>query len=68
MQDPGSGATHDEVDHLFRRRAGQMIATLTRIFGFEHLDAIEEAVQDAFVQALRRWPFEGAPGQSRRRG
>jgi len=56
-----SAGTHDEVDHLFRHRAGQMVATLTRIFGFEHLDAIQEAVQDAFVQALRRWPFEGTP-------
>lgn len=61
MTDARPHETHDEVDHLFRHRAGQMVATLTRIFGFEHLDAIQEAVQDAFVQALRLWPFEGTP-------
>lgn len=38
-----------------------MVATLARIFGVEHLDAIEDAVQDALVQALKRWPFEGEP-------
>jgi hypothetical protein len=30
------------VDHLFRNRAGQMVAYLTRIFGPEHLDIAEE--------------------------
>ena len=49
------------VDHLFRRQAGQMVATLGRVFGLRHLDAIEDAVQDALVQALRRWPFAGLP-------
>jgi len=38
-----------------------MIATLTRIFGFEQIDLIEDAVQEAFVQALRVWPYSGAP-------
>jgi len=38
-----------------------MIATLTRIFGFEQIDRIEDAVQEAFVQALRVWPYSGAP-------
>ena len=43
------------VDHLFRLRAGQMVSTLTRIFGVSHLDLIEDVVQDALVAALRRW-------------
>lgn len=49
------------VDHLFRRRAGQLVATLTRILGFQHLDLVEDVVQDALVQALRRWPHHGVP-------
>ncbi|MGE0128388.1 MAG: RNA polymerase sigma factor [Blastocatellales bacterium] len=52
---------HLSVDHLFRHHAGQMIATLTRIFGIERLDLVEDAVQDALVQALRLWPYRGAP-------
>ena len=38
-----------------------MVATLARIFGLEHLDAVEDAVQDALVQALKRWSFTGMP-------
>ena len=26
------------VEHLFRHQAGQMLATLTHVFGLEHLD------------------------------
>lgn len=61
MTEPPLEDARARVDHLFRHRAGQMVATLGRIFGFEHLDAIEDAVQDALVQALKRWPFEGEP-------
>ena len=61
MAEPPFDDARARVDHLFRHRAGQMVATLGRIFGFEHLDAIEDAVQDALVQALKRWPFEGEP-------
>jgi RNA polymerase sigma factor (sigma-70 family) len=52
---------HDSVNHLFRQRAGQMIAVLTRIFGFERLDQIEDAVQEAMVRALRVWAHHGTP-------
>ncbi len=49
------------VDHLFRHRAGQMVATLTRIFGPAYLDLAQDVVQEAMVLALRRWPFTGIP-------
>ncbi len=49
------------VDDLFRRSAGEISAVLLRRLGGASLDAIEEAVQDAFVQALRTWPYRGVP-------
>lgn len=49
------------VDHLFRSRAGQMVAYLTRVLGSEHLDLAEEAVQDALLKALQSWPYSGVP-------
>ncbi len=52
---------HGTVDHLFRHRAGQMVACLTRIFGLGQLDLVEEAVQEAMVRALRSWPYRGTP-------
>src|SRR5438045_4801423 len=38
-----------------------MVATLTRIFGIEHLNLAEDVVQEALVRALQTWPFYGVP-------
>ena len=49
---------------LFRHESGRAVATLIRILG--DFDLAEEAVQEAFVVALERWPRDGAAGQPRR--
>jgi RNA polymerase sigma-70 factor (ECF subfamily) len=49
------------VDHLFRYKAGQMVATLTRIFGVENLELAEDVVQETLIKALRQWPYRGVP-------
>src|SRR5271157_1370997 len=38
-----------------------MVATLTRIFGIEHLSLAEDVVQEALARALQTWPFYGVP-------
>jgi len=48
-------------EHLFRREAGRMVATLTRIFGVQNLALAEDVVQDAFCRALEVWKFRGVP-------
>lgn len=50
----------DEVERVFRAAHGQAVATLARHFG--DISLAEDAVQDAFVTALSRWPREGVPG------
>jgi len=49
------------VEHLFRYEGTKMVATLTRIFGIEHLNLAEDVVQEALVRALQTWPFYGIP-------
>src|SRR3954464_4404309 len=49
----------DDVERAFREAHGQAVATLTRLFG--DLTLAEDAVQDAFVIALDRWPRDGLP-------
>lgn len=49
------------VEHFFRHETGRVTATLTRMFGFENLDVIEDVVQEALVRALDTWPFHGVP-------
>ena len=48
-----------EVDRLFRRESGRAVATLIRVLG--DFDLAEEAVQEAWVVALQRWPVHGIP-------
>ena len=43
----------------FRQESGRAVATLIRILG--DFDLAEEAVQEAFVIALERWPRDGLP-------
>lgn len=36
-----------------------MVATLTRIFGLEHLTLAEDVVQATLARALQTWPCKG---------
>jgi len=59
MQEPAG--VSQLVEHLFRREAAKMVATLTRIFGIEHLNLAEDVVQEALARALQTWPYRGIP-------
>jgi RNA polymerase sigma-70 factor, ECF subfamily len=48
-----------EVGRIFREESGRSLAALIRVFG--DIDLAEDAVQEAFAVALRRWPGEGVP-------
>jgi RNA polymerase sigma-70 factor (ECF subfamily) len=60
-QDGRAGEVPQVVEHLFRHEATKMVATLTGIFGIEHLGLAEDVVQEAMVRALQTWPFYGVP-------
>lgn len=49
------------VDHLFRHEHGKMVAILSHTFGIGYLESIEDAIQEAFLKALRSWSFHQAP-------
>lgn len=48
-----------DVDRVFREVYGHAVATLVRVFG--DISLAEDAVQDAFVVATRRWRSDGIP-------
>jgi RNA polymerase sigma-70 factor (ECF subfamily) len=54
-----TGVDVSDVERVFRSESGRAVATLVRSFG--DIDVAEEAVQDAFVTALERWPSAGVP-------
>ena len=48
-----------DVERVFREEYGRAVAVLVRHFG--DIDIAEEAVQDAFAVATKRWPSDGLP-------
>ena len=57
--DQTSGYQLPEVGRIFRQESGRSVATLIRAFG--DIDLAEDAVQEAFALALRKWPADGLP-------
>ena len=48
-----------DVERVFREEYGRAVAVLTRVLG--DIDLAEDAVQDAFAEAAKRWPAAGLP-------
>jgi RNA polymerase sigma-70 factor, ECF subfamily len=51
--------TRPAVETVFREHYGRAVAVLVRLLG--DIEAAEEAVQDAFLTAVQRWPVDGVP-------
>ena len=47
----------EAAERVFREKYGRVLAWFVRTFG--DLDAAEEAIQEAFVVAVDRWPSGG---------
>jgi RNA polymerase sigma-70 factor, ECF subfamily len=47
------------VGRIFREESGRAVAALIGVFG--DIDVAEDAVQEAFAVALRKWPGDGLP-------
>jgi RNA polymerase sigma-70 factor, ECF subfamily len=47
------------IGRIFREESGRSVATLIRSFG--DIDIAEDAVQEAFALALRKWSVDGVP-------
>ncbi len=51
------------VASIYRSESRRVLATLIRLLG--DFDLAEEALQDAFVAAVERWPADGVPANPR---
>lgn len=65
MNFQNQNSVNELVDHLFRHYSGQMVSVLVRLFGFEKIDLIEDAIQDSLVCALKQWAYKGVPDNPR---
>jgi len=48
-----------DVERVFRAEYGRAVAVMVRVLG--DIDLAEDAVQEAFAQAVRKWPADGPP-------
>src|SRR5688500_4164909 len=53
----------DEIDAVYRAESRRVLATLIRLLG--DFDVAEEALQDAFAEAVEQWPVDGMPANPR---
>jgi RNA polymerase sigma factor (sigma-70 family) len=49
------------VEHFFRHEAGRLVAVLTRFFGWQNFDLVEDMVQATLLDALQAWRVRGVP-------
>jgi RNA polymerase sigma-70 factor, ECF subfamily len=65
MSNPdASQSVRDAIDSVYRTESRRILATLIRLVG--DFDLAEEALHDAFVAAVEKWPGEGIPEHPRR--
>ncbi|WP_269620550.1 RNA polymerase sigma factor [Zhongshania sp. BJYM1] len=55
--------THQLIEDVYRRESRRVFATLLRLLG--DFQIAEEALQDAFIAALKQWPTDGLPANPR---
>jgi RNA polymerase sigma-70 factor (ECF subfamily) len=63
LEDARSDAARETVDAVYRAASRRVLATLIRLLG--DFDRAEEALHDAFIAAVERWPRDGVPDNPR---
>jgi RNA polymerase sigma-70 factor, ECF subfamily len=63
VSEDAAGRTREVVDAVYRSESRRVLATLIRLLG--DFDLAEEALHDAFVAAMERWPRDGTPANPR---
>ncbi len=51
----------DKIDHLYRYEYGKLVSTLTKTFGTSNIQLAEDVAQEAMLEALKKWAYEGVP-------
>lgn len=60
---PAGPAPPSLVEHSFRHEYGRLVAILVRRAGLARLEAVEDAVQAALLEALTAWSASGIPDE-----
>ncbi len=51
----------NKIEHLFRHEYGKLVSVLTKAFGTSNMELAEDVVQEAMLEALNKWTYNGVP-------
>lgn len=51
----------EKIDHLYRHEYGKIVSVLTKTFGTSNLHLAEDVAQDAMLEAVNQWSYNGIP-------
>ena len=63
MSQKDKNNSHQLTEHLFRQFYQEVFSSLVIKFGSNHIDLIEDALQETFYKALKSWKFNEFPKQ-----
>jgi RNA polymerase sigma-70 factor (ECF subfamily) len=63
VSEEAADSARDTIEAVYRSESRRVLATLIRLLG--DFDLAEEALHDAFMEAVRVWPRDGVPGNPR---
>lgn len=63
MSDNATEQLREKVDAIYRSDSRRVLATLIRLLG--DFELAEEALHNAFIAAMERWPHDGVPSNPR---
>jgi RNA polymerase sigma factor (sigma-70 family) len=49
------------IPHLFRTEYRKIVAVLSKLFGFDHIEVAEDIASDTFLTAVETWGLKGIP-------
>jgi len=49
------------IQHLFKAEYSKMVSVLTKSFGLDYIEMVEDIVSETFLLALDSWPYKGTP-------
>ncbi|WP_315816329.1 hypothetical protein [Paraflavitalea speifideaquila] len=52
---------HESLKQLFQQEFAKMVAVISKQFGLQHIEIVEDIVSETFLQAAESWGMNGLP-------
>ena len=52
---------HESLKHLFQQEFSKMVAVISKLFGLQHIEIVEDIVSETFLKATETWGIKGIP-------